>query len=396
MKLYYNSTKKQFYINENAIVTVPFGRNSFLLSKKIGASDTEFILDSTQRLDHIPLIGILASKKASGVYKGNFKLFTTIQEHLQTKGAFSFVFAPDDVHVDGVEGICFNKESGKWLKCFFPLPSLIYNRVPSRQDEASDLYQRFFNDIKEKGTPFFNPHFFHKWEIHNVLKKSKTLLPLLPETEQITDKERFVDFLQQHKKIYVKPSLSSQGKGIRLIELDNSGKICCKSTRKIEKYSSIERFLSNYSSWFDEGEWIIQKSIECETHKGSRFDYRVLVQHSGETYKITGVGIRLSQRQDVTTHVPAGGKIISINEVSSKGLNTDLQAISEECGRILSKDFGYIGEFSIDLAPRVEGGFVLFEVNSKPMSFDEQTIEEKRVKQLIQTFLHLSNQNLKG
>ena len=53
-----------------------------------------------------------------------------------------------------------------------------------------------------------------------MLSNRSELLPYLPYTEQITVEEAFIHFLLKYKKVYVKHSLSSQGKGIRLIEFD--------------------------------------------------------------------------------------------------------------------------------------------------------------------------------
>jgi YheC/D like ATP-grasp len=194
----------------------------------------------------------------------------------------------------------------------------------------------------------------------------------------------------------VKHSLASQGKGIRLIEIDDNGRILCKSIKKMERFLNVSRLFQSYSEWFNSNQWIIQEAVDCKTLHDHRYDFRILVLHTGEDFRLIGIGVRMSQRQEVTTHVPTGGKIISLKEVADVHTKKEISRIVQTCGEELAKSFGYVGEFSIDLAPREQGGFVLFEINSKPMSFDEEEIENKRRKQLVRTFLTLSAKNSEG
>ncbi|MCC5399972.1 hypothetical protein LMQ13_13720, partial [Staphylococcus aureus] len=61
------------------------------------------------------------------------------------------------------------------------------------------------------------------------------------------------------------------------------------------------------------------------------------------------------------------------------------------CGEVLTKKYGFIGEFSIDACVDKEGNYYLFEVNAKPMLFDEVEIEEKRCQQLVKLFYTQTN-----
>jgi glutathione synthase/RimK-type ligase-like ATP-grasp enzyme len=390
MKLQYDAKKRIFYHSEGTESVISFGKDSFLLNKQDQLSHYSFVI---KNCNSIPLIGILASRKEKNKYKGNFSLFRSIQEDLQNNGAAAFVFCPDDILDDGIAGIIYHEQTKKWVKCHFPIPNVIYNRVPARQDELSQEYKKLLQFIKHHNIIFFNPHFFNKWEVYSVLSANPSLKNLLPKTELINETDRFIDFLKANKVIYVKPVSSSQGKGIKVIELCSDGTITGKSIKKIEKFSSIGRFIQAYSLWFIQNDRIMQEAIQCETYNGHRFDYRILVQHNGQEFIVTGIGVRVSGRQDVTTHVPAGGKIIPLKEVASRSIKNQLKEIANWCGSELAKAYGYIGEFSIDLAPKRTGGLILFEVNSKPMSFDEEDIERKRRKELINTFLVLSKRN---
>ncbi|WP_064091748.1 YheC/YheD family protein [Rossellomorea aquimaris] len=397
MKILYDRSKKTFFHAEKSILTFAFGKNSFLLSSKEPTHSYQFDLQVNNESHSIPLIGIIASKEKKNKYKGNFELFRSIQDDVERSGGLCFVFSPEDVNSDSIDGIIYNSPLKKWVKCNFPTPNVIYNRVSSHLGEQNHSYKTLLTYIQEHTIPFFNPHFFHKWEIYELLSQNSELQPYLPYTERIKDEETFNSFLKKYKKVYVKHSLASQGKGIRLIEYDSKGEIVCKSIKKIEKYPSISRFLQSYNEWFKDREqqWIIQEAVNCKTIHDHRYDFRILVLHTGTNFRLIGIGVRMSQRQEVTTHVPSGGKIISLKEVINPSTKKEISKIVKNCGKELAKSFGYVGEFSIDLAPREEGGFVLFEINSKPMIFDEIDIETKRRQQLVQTFFALSNHNKK-
>ncbi|TMU88208.1 hypothetical protein FGG79_08950 [Bacillus sp. BHET2] len=397
MNILYDRGKKTFFHGEDSITTFGFAKSSFLLSSKDPNEYYEFVISPKKKnIPSIPLIGIVSSKEGRNKYKGNFELFRAIQQDVEQAGGICFVFSPQDVFGDTIAGIIYNQPLNKWVKCLFPVPNVIYNRVPSRLAEQNHAYEKFLDFIQKHRIPFFNPHFFNKWEIHELLSKNQALQAYLPHTERITDEESFIHFLTTHKKMYVKHSLASQGKGIRLIEIDSSGRILCKSIKKIERFVNVSRLLQTYRDWFTSNHWIVQEAIPCKTLHDHRYDFRILVLHTGEDFRLIGIGVRMSQRQEVTTHVPTGGKIISLKEVADTQTKKEISRIVQVCGGELAKSFGYVGEFSIDLAPREQEGFVLFEINSKPMSFDEEEIETNRRKQLVRTFFTLSAKNIEG
>ncbi|WLR42801.1 hypothetical protein LC087_00725 [Bacillus carboniphilus] len=64
-----------------------------------------------------------------------------------------------------------------------------------------------------------------------------------------------------------------------------------------------------------------------------------------------------------------------------------LHDLVNEIGHCLSSQLGKVGEFSLDLGITEEDQFVLFEINSKPMKFDEKPIEKARINALAELFL---------
>jgi hypothetical protein len=123
---------------------------------------------------------------------------------------------------------------------------------------------------------------------------------------------------------------------------------------------------------------------------GNRYDLRILAHYDNGKYKMSGIGVRLSQSQQITTHIPNGGKMIPYKWVKDRINEALLQTIVNECGLTLSTHLGFIGEFSIDIGRDTNGQLYIYELNSKPMIFDEQVIQKRGTKHLIAVFDQLS------
>jgi glutathione synthase/RimK-type ligase-like ATP-grasp enzyme len=389
MKMYYQPQKKIFFHSDPSLPSLMFGRDSYILYREKEPYQYAFDISAVNNICG-PVIGILTAKEKGG-YQGNFPLFQELQKVVQSRGGISFVFSLSDIGSERIEGLCFNEEKNTWISCKFPLPHFIYNRIPSPSAEKTDEFTGFLQWTEKKNIHFFNPHFFNKWEIYQCLAENDSLKPHLPETKLVHNKEELEADLKDKQRMYIKPVLSSKGKGIRLLELCGDGQIICKSTKKIEKFIRFDRLLLKYPEWFEADEYIYQEAIQCRKLNNQRYDLRVLVHFTGTEFLIIGIGIRVSERQDVTTHVPEGGKILPFRYVETKELIAKIEALAEDCGRQLSSAFGLIGEFSMDLGMQEsDGRLVIFEINSKPMKFDENEIEEKRLESLAESFFHFS------
>jgi glutathione synthase/RimK-type ligase-like ATP-grasp enzyme len=389
MKIYYQPQKKIFFHSESSVTSLSFGKNSYILYREDEPYKYEFDVTVKNNICG-PVIGILAAKE-KGSYHGNFPLFQELQKVIQSRGGISFVFSLADIGKERIEGLCFHEEKNLWVSCSFPIPQFIYNRIPAPAIEKTDEFTDFLHWAKEKNVNFFNPHFFNKWEVYQSLSESESLIPHLPETKLLHDKDELKEDLSTKQKIYIKPVLSSKGKGIRLLELCNDGQIICKSTKKIEKFKRYDRLLMKYPEWFEYDEYIYQQAIQCKKMNEHRYDLRVLVHFTGNKFQLSGIGIRISERQEVTTHVPQGGRILPFHYIQSKELVDKIEVLAEECGKQLLVTFGLIGEFSMDLGIKEnDDELVVFEINSKPMKFDEIDIEAKRLERLADSFFYFS------
>jgi glutathione synthase/RimK-type ligase-like ATP-grasp enzyme len=343
-------------------------------------------------LDKKPLIGILTIQKIDGALAGNGSLFIKIQQELLRKGGISVVFTPKGLSKEIPTGYLYWPEKQKWLKVQSPLPHVVYNRIPSREAEQTPEFLDVLAKISKLDIPYFNPHFLDKLLLYSCLERSIQLKKYLPDTILIKTKEMLYSFLTEKKQLYLKPSLASQGKGIYKIRFTKNQQLHLVGFDRDIIYDTMDEFWLVWSNRLLSQRYIAQQEIISSKINGQRFDFRILAHAKShkQEYHVTGVGVRQSKNHDITTHLAQGGTIIPYESIQTVEHDHFIEEVVQTCGKVLTEEFGFFGEFSIDATQSEEGNYYIFEINSKPMSFDELFIERKRMDHLIQLFFQLS------
>lgn len=338
-----------------------------------------------------PIIGIMTACKSNGTIAGNGSLFIEIQKKLISLNGISFVFTIEGVRDDKIIGYMFSTEKNGWVKGTFSFPNLVYNRIPFRKSEQRIECQRFFSLLKEKKIPFFNPCFIDKYTLNNMLENHPILQNFLPKTVLIQTKEGLLSLLEEQQCLYLKPSQSSKGKGIFRLKLIPPSQIQLEGIKKHEHFNSFDHFWEKRHKTLLEKNYLAQEEVDAAEYNGDRFDFRILAHRDQDDYHLTGVGIRQSQDQDITTHLTAGGSLLPYVLLQTNEHDHFIHTVIPLIGGALSEQLGYFGEFSIDAGVSKSGKYFIYEVNSKPMSFDEREIEEKKIEQLCNLFVQLTN-----
>ncbi|MCL6572706.1 MAG: YheC/YheD family protein [Bacillus sp. (in: Bacteria)] len=323
-----------------------------------------------------PLIGIMTAKNANGTIAGNGPLFIELQKGLISLGGISFVFTAEGVTADFIDGYTYLPDENIWKKNRFPYPDLVYNRIPFQKLEENGQCQKIFALLKEKDIPFFNPCFIDKYILYDLLKNHTILQKFLPQTILIKQKRDLFSFLKKHNSIYVKLTQSSKGKGIYRIWQSGTLQIQLEGINRLETYPSFHHFWVHWHKELLQKSYLAQEEIKAAEYKGNRFDFRILAHANDDDYVLTGVGIRQSQVQEITTHIHSGGRLLPYELLQTNEHDHFIQTVVPHIGKALSEQFGFFGEFSIDAGISKSGHYYLYEVNSKPMSFNETEIEE--------------------
>lgn len=385
MILYYDPDK-QIWFHTEAEQEYTFGVDEIPVPyrNKPNSSSIPFHLQCRKKNNLGPFVGILAGRKNEQSIVGNGPLFKKVQSEILDYEGISFVFTLEDLRENWVDGHLYLPNKEHWLRIKFPIPHLVYNRLPLRKMEETEQYQSAIRLFQKKDVCFFNPSFLDKFELFKIFSEDANFGRFFPETILIQDRLSLESFLNQYKDIYVKPSNAAKGRGIyRIIRHE---KILVQGLKEELTFADFDGLWNEFKVKFTKAPYIAQKAISPLLHEGNRYDFRVLAHFDGEKYIVTGIGIRQSVEQSVTTHIPNGGRLLPQEEVLKEKDKLFIQEVVQRCGDILTKKIGFFGEFSIDAGLTENEDYVIYEINSKPMSFDEKDIEVARVRQLVQLF----------
>ncbi len=338
----------------------------------------------------VPVIGILTAQKKDGSIAGNAPLFIELQKRLISLNGISFIFTLEGVHEHSIEGFTFIQKKNIWERITAPFPDLVYNRIPYRKSEEEIKCTEFFSCLRDKNIPFFNPGFIDKYELYQLFKNHPILHAYMPATITAIDKQKLWSFLTKFKSIYLKPAQAARGNGIFKLVLDTHKKVYLKGLKTSEEFLTFDDFWCKWENKLKIKNYLAQEEIKSSLYDGKRFDFRILAHAENDHYIVTGIGIRQSLIQEITTHIPTGGRLLPYDLIQTEEHDQFIQTIVEHIGEALSEELGFFGEFSIDVGISQSGKYYIYEVNSKPMSFDESEIEERKIKHLCRLFLQLT------
>jgi hypothetical protein len=352
-----------------------------------------------------PVIGILASEHGSR-FRGNSKNFLDILEMGKQLGALVYVFTPNgwDENSGKVQGFTYQPLTKKWVEGYFPLPNVVYNRIPYREDEEIPKIKQLLHHLRNHPeVKMFNPAFFNKGELFYWLRDDRSVMAYLPVTHKLKDRLDLEKMVKEFPVVYLKPTDGMAGSGIMRIDVISAGRY--KLTKQQDRRSDSRTFSSLVEVWNHLGStitthpYLIQQGIRLSRYKGRSFDIRALLQKdvSGQ-WRITGIGARVAGKESITTHVPRGGEVgrpydLLKADHGSKALhimqNVEKAAL-QLAQAIENRGIRPLGEISMDLAVDQGGAPWFLEANAKPMKFDEPQIRKKSLERIIEYSYYLA------
>lgn len=360
-----------------------------------------------------PVIGIITSRDQAGIYpRGkNAKLFKELFREAARRGMILYQFYP--------EGVCLRRKhirghslnlNGQYYNATFPFPDVVYNRIRYRNIEQNpDVKHILTSFMKDPRIHLFNSRFINKLEVYRVLRRNPETCHVIPETAVLNNRS-LKYFLGKYGSAFIKPIANSRGKGIVKISKTDQKIFTVhhanqNHAQKTMSFSEVQLKLKR--ARIKEMKYIVQKAIPLAIYKGRTFDLRAQVQKDGNgNWMLTGVGVRLAGLNRIVTHIPNGGTAKAykpvIDEVFAssrdirEAIDEQLKMITCLVPRALEKELGIeLGILSIDIGIDRKGKLWLIEVNSKPASFDEDSIREVHTRTLVDYFLY-SAKNITG
>ncbi|MGD9677602.1 MAG: YheC/YheD family protein [Vulcanibacillus sp.] len=392
MPIYFGLTKKSMVLissiksdkNEILMTTALKNSLSFPFKKNL------LLKRESDGLRLGPIIGILTtditgkkfSNPATSAYHPHSIFFKSLLKPGKSFPAFYFVFTPNNVNwntqtIKGFSNIK-NNSITNWQTIEFPLPDVVYNRIPNRTIEKKEIVQNFKHNYLQIGGKMFNYDFYNKWDVYQILSNDSFCYKYAPETLLNPSLTDFNELISRHPLIYLKPANGSLGLGIFKIErLDNTYyvkyrlgskniSLTFKNINSIYKYIFSKKSSKNY---------LLQQGINLIDYQNSPVDFRVqLHKDQHNQWQVTAIGAKAADKDSVTTHLRTGGKLLDSEKYliykfnnQAKNLINKIKSSSIEIVKTIEKNTDSpIGELGLDIGIDNKQNIWLFEVNSKP------------------------------
>ncbi|MGI6343590.1 MAG: YheC/YheD family protein [Bacillota bacterium] len=381
------------------------GQPTLLLSRQLRRrmglqrySSVAFQLDG----DHLrlgPVLGILTA--GPGPVPGNRQMFRYVSRAARQSGLLAYVFRPEDVDWQRrvVRG---HQWQGGWRPGSFPLPDVVYNRIPNRQLEFSPATLSCKRRLAQRGIALFNPRFLDKQRLARLLSRDPAVSAHLPWTKTVRSLSDIDQAARRFGAVYLKPQYSFAGKGILRLSRFASGWVLRhrQNNRNLQhRFGSFTAASPTLRTLMGGKRYMVQQGISLAQFRGRNFDVRLLAQKGAQgQWQVTGMGVRVAGAGSITTHVPNGGYIAPIERVLPEVFGADHPQVMARvrdlalsiAPRVEAGYRGLFGEMSMDIGIDRQGYPWFFEANAKPMKFDEDRIRVKGLQTLISYVRHLA------
>ena len=358
-----------------------------------------------------PIIAILTTHDKKLLFRGNRNNFRDIIHTGEELGCSVYIVTVRDLKLSSreIKGYRYDAHLKEWVQDLFPLPQVIYNRIPQREDEQDPLVIKKIQEcLDHPGITLFNPYFFNKWDLFEWLSKVKSTRDFIPYTNKLRTRRGLGKVLEKYPYVYLKPENGKAGKGIMRLTFHKKEKLPyilrIQDNKKSVTYktATLQKLWNRVKLETEDCRYIIQQGIKLASYKGRPFDLRVLVQKNSKgAWSLSGIGARLAGHKSITTHVPRGGSVEDPFELLTEVFGSEgaikimdhVKDTSIAIAKQVEKAAGHkLGEMSMDLGVNPSGGICFFEANAKPMKFDEPLIRKRSLERIIHYCTYLARQ----
>ena len=352
--------------------------------------------------DSRPVVAILTVHDPVRLFRGNRQNFQEIIKTGTELGYLVYVVTARDLKLKSpyIRGFVPGSQPHSWEQKQLPLPRVIYNRIPYREDEIKPAVRRkIIECLRHPNIQLYNPFFFNKWQLFGWLNKSKLTRRWAPATKKLKGISSLQEMLQRSSYLYLKPEEGKAGQGIMRLKYQKNKPLPYRLQIQNDKNSTtyksatLGRLWERVSRETEACSYLIQQGIELASLRGRPFDLRILVQKSEVgLWSVTGIGARMAGIHSITTHVPRGGTIEDPEKLlpslfgieETEAILNKVKQAAAQIARQIERGSGYsLGEMSMDLGLDTKGELWFFEANSRPMKFDEPAIRKQSLERIF-------------
>lgn len=347
-----------------------------------------------------PLLGIYTQRKTVlGIeqQRTTFRGKTTTKVNFQAK-TIPYYFSTSDVDLiqNKIHGVFYSNKEGRYIRKVFPLPDVLYDKGFGRSSELKTRSYRIRQtfEMKTDMKKINGQHYFDKLDVYEQLSKYERIRPYLPLTiryRQFSDLKRFLD---KYNKVYLKASISSQGKKIiRVRKIPNVGYEYSYFKRRvvIRKAKTLDRVIREIKPLFDKRRIIMQPAINLIQNGTNIVDMRATVQRNGEgVLEIVSIKVRVGNNNSPVTSTRAKSSVYIFEDffkehhptVDIPSLRVRIDSFLTTIYQHIEKIYGDFGEIGMDFGLDKNDKLWFIEPNAKPAkdtiykSYDKETLEK--------------------
>lgn len=329
--------------------------------------------------------------------------YKALQRAGKSLGVRVLVFRPRDVdwRAHRVVGWIWSARGRRWRKIRSPMPDVVYNRVPRRSLEQAGPFQACTRRLVNRGVTLFNPGFFDKRWVYDVLAGDPRSTGHLPPTSRVHSGGDVLWALEQWHSVFVKPVHGTRGRGLlylhggpRRVHFHATG-----TGRHRTGSMTLRQLMPTLNRLIRRRPYVVQSAVDRARYRQRPFDVRTLVQRGPEgEWLVTGMAGRVAGRGCLATHESQGGFRAPLDPVLRETFPSRVECIRQgleetalgAAQALQQASSSLLGEMSIDLTLDREGHVWILECNSKPMRFDERGIRHRHHLYLLHYARHLA------
>ncbi|MCV9887818.1 YheC/YheD family protein [Metabacillus halosaccharovorans] len=221
----------------------------------------------------------------------------------------------------------------------------------------------------------YKPRINNKFHKHQIMMEDPCLAEFIPETRLFTN-NNLIDLLNKYKKVIVKPSRGSLGKGIVVItELgtEEYELLQLNKQKHINGLENVYKYLKKLENFNIPN--IVQYYIPLAKVYDRPMDLRYIAQRTEQDWTITGKYARVAKVGYALTNFEHGSSILTVEDAlksstiknfNIKELNEKLNMVTLSITTCLSRYFPNHKIWGCDLCVDEKGSIWIIEVNSSP------------------------------
>ncbi|WP_456275831.1 YheC/YheD family protein [Bacillus sp. AK128] len=213
---------------------------------------------------------------------------------------FYFTFEDVNMKEELIQGKVY--EDGEWKGILTSYPDVIYNAGSPRSKR-----ERKINNHLKEFIPYTSYSIGNKYAVYQRMEASGEFDEILIPSHEINNAQEVFRYMEQYKKVVLKPKKGSKGKEIIFMDslkddvlnwTEHQGK------EEVEVKDATFRINQKIQS----KAFLLQPYLQCLTKNGNPFDFRIHVQKNGEgLWVINHIYPRVGQLNGIVSNIHSGG-----------------------------------------------------------------------------------------